>query len=84
LESRYDNLGRGEKLLRLGKVLFMTEAIKAGDLVRLKSGGPKMTVNLVSNAKLGMALVWCEWFNSENESKRGTFALDAVEAAVIA
>lgn len=39
-----------------------TETIKPGDLVRLKSGGPLMTVESVgTRAMTGNEEVWCVW-----------------------
>lgn len=35
--------------------------IKAGDLVRLKSGGPIMAVEQVSEQSTGEMGVWCVW-----------------------
>jgi uncharacterized protein YodC (DUF2158 family) len=40
---------------------------KEGDVVTLKSGGPKMTV-----FKIDSVDVWCEWFDG-NEHKRDYF-----------
>jgi uncharacterized protein YodC (DUF2158 family) len=37
----------------------MAEQWKIGDVVRLKSGGPKMTVKLVGQHES----VWCHWFD---------------------
>lgn len=37
--------------------------IKVGDIVQLKSGGPKMTVSTVSTTMGGTVLhAWCNWF----------------------
>lgn len=38
--------------------------ITAGDVVQLKSGGPKMTVSHVGRAHLGGDVLhaWCDWF----------------------
>ena len=49
-----------------------------GDIVRLKSSGPRMTVSAVSaKAKLGAQTVQCEWFNQADrtyELKSASFA----------
>jgi uncharacterized protein YodC (DUF2158 family) len=49
-----------------------------GDLVRLKSGGPTMTVEQVSTrAMTGEPGVWCVWFEgagSKQTCKRDTFS----------
>lgn len=51
----------------------MAEEIKAGDIVVLKSGGPKMTVAWVEE---GDAL--CEWFDAKNESKTKRFSVEVL------
>lgn len=50
-----------------------------GDVVKVKSGGPKMTVaeEKVINGK---ARVFCEWF-VDNKAEKGTFAAEALEKA---
>jgi uncharacterized protein YodC (DUF2158 family) len=47
---------------------------KTGDIVRLKSGGPKMTV------VQGMAatVIYCSWFEGEKYN-RGAFPPDALD-----
>ncbi len=44
----------------------MADGLKPGDLVRLKSGGPKMTVMKIESGR-----VLCEWFgpNEKHEVK---------------
>ena len=50
---------------------------KPGDLVRLKSGGPLMTVEQVGEKALtGGEAVWCVWFEkvgNKQEAKRDDF-----------
>ena len=42
----------------------MTDQIVAVDVVRLRSGGPQMTVVAVDVAEITEELtVWCEWFD---------------------
>ena len=48
----------------------MSEALKPGDTVQLKSGGPVMTVQ--SEAAEGYLV--CAWFNSSGEHKKEVFA----------
>jgi uncharacterized protein YodC (DUF2158 family) len=50
---------------------------KVGDRVRLKSGGPAMTVTSTDSTQ-----VWCTWFNS-NKSEYSSCVLPkaAIEAA---
>jgi len=39
-----------------------TDTFKPGDVVQLKSGGPKMTVTKVDNNAARKPTVWCVWF----------------------
>lgn len=48
-----------------------------GDIVKLKSGGPKMTVTSVGD-RLGTPSVWCSWFTS-GKSNSEVFPVSAVE-----
>ena len=43
------------------------KVIKPGDVVQLKSGGPKMTVT-----QINQETVWCKWFDGE-DVKTGHF-----------
>lgn len=45
----------------------------AGDIVRLKSGGPTMTIRWVDEGE-----AYCEWF-SKDENKGATFAFHQLE-----
>tara|TARA_B100000315_G_scaffold236682_1_gene252732 strand:- start:3703 stop:3876 length:174 start_codon:yes stop_codon:yes gene_type:complete len=49
----------------------MAEQIKVGDTVRLKSGGPLMTVEHIDETE-GIASVLCSWF-VEDEKKTSLF-----------
>jgi len=51
--------------------------LKIGDVVVLKSGGPKMTVAYIGNS----GKIDCVWFKESNE-KRGTFHVEAVQKYV--
>lgn len=58
------------------------EEFKAGDVVRLKSGGPNMTVEQVGQkAMTGERAVWCVWFVGTKKSN-DTFAPEALELGV--
>ena len=52
---------------------------KAGDVVRLKSGGPKMTVE-VPNTQFGF--VACTWFSDRNKHESANFSAEALEVYV--
>lgn len=41
----------------------MNGQFKVGDVVMLKSGGPKMTVKEVGPDFGGKPRVWCDWFD---------------------
>ena len=57
----------------------MNNKFKAGDVVRLKSGGPDMTVT-TAGTDSGVPTVWCSWFIG-NKQEKGYFPDDAVELA---
>lgn len=41
----------------------MSDEITAGDIVRLKSGGPEMTVAQTGETSMSSAMhAWCDWF----------------------
>jgi uncharacterized protein YodC (DUF2158 family) len=48
---------------------------EVGDVVRLKSGGPLMTIESVGG------LICCTWFTRGGHSKRSHFDLDMLEVA---
>ena len=51
--------------------------IKAGDVVRLKSGGPWMTVSQVDKDTFGTMTAWCHWHDEKKfDAKEGTFPLN--------
>jgi uncharacterized protein YodC (DUF2158 family) len=52
--------------------------IKKGDVVRLKSGGPSMTVENVANDRSGNPTVWVTWFDGP-KSQKATYDPDALE-----
>lgn len=51
----------------------MSETYKQGDLVRLKSGGPLMTVLYTQPLSSGEDSVACTWFDSRKNEKRGYY-----------
>lgn len=52
--------------------------IKAGVVVQLISGSPKMAVTQVADY-YGIMSVWCEWFDEKNKAQQGHFALTSVK-----
>jgi len=47
---------------------------KVGDVVKLKSGGPPMTVSSVESGEgEGGYVVFCIWFNSKGNEKSGHY-----------
>jgi uncharacterized protein YodC (DUF2158 family) len=59
----------------------MADEIKAGDVVRLKSDGPTMTVGNVRPTQQGIMEAWCEWFvgdEKRQEKKGGAFPLTSL------
>jgi uncharacterized protein YodC (DUF2158 family) len=53
--------------------------IQAGDVVRLKSGGPRMTVKKVERAQ-GEDYALCQWF-LDGEMKRSAFSPASLQIA---
>lgn len=54
----------------------MADELKPGDVVRLKSGGPKMTVSKIDGSRL-----WCEWFDDKNKHDGRYFEAHLLEKA---
>ncbi len=57
----------------------MTEQFKAGDMVQLKSGGPRMTIREIEDWD-GGPRAWCQWFQG-TDSKEGVFPLTSLTIA---
>jgi uncharacterized protein YodC (DUF2158 family) len=55
----------------------MAETFNVGDVVRLKSGGPKMTVRHVGADPGGTPILFCEWF-ADNDVRKHEFVADTV------
>lgn len=59
----------------------MTDSMKVGDVVVLRSGGPAMTVTAVDRLVAGGALhAWVSWFDGPTE-KHATFPVLALDLA---
>ena len=56
-----------------------TPKFKIGDIVKLKSGGPDMTVQDDSN--VGETVYWCQWFAGK-KLERGRFAPESLELVI--
>lgn len=52
--------------------------IKPGDVVRLKSGGPAMTVRELANDTSGQLMVFCTWF-VDNKPQHDAFPPHALK-----
>lgn len=63
----------------------MSGDIKVGDVVRLKSGGPRMTVSKVGKQLYDDRLsAWCDWFVQDKapwKKENGVFPLTSLEPA---
>jgi uncharacterized protein YodC (DUF2158 family) len=57
----------------------MADNLKAGNVVKLRSGGPKMTVTAVGE-HFGTATAWCTWFDGTKKVD-GTFPPETLEMA---
>ncbi|NHT77540.1 uncharacterized protein DUF2158 [Rhizobium sp. PP-WC-2G-219] len=59
------------------------DQIKVGDVVVLKSGGPKMTVSTIDRRASGGELhAWCDWFVQDKapwKKESGVFALTSLK-----
>ncbi|WP_417909333.1 YodC family protein [Candidatus Electronema sp. PJ] len=53
-----------------------SEKIEVGQIVRLKSGGPKMTVGIITHSN-GMCI--CQWF-TEGKLEKGDLPLESLES----
>lgn len=55
----------------------MSHGFKVGDVVRLKSGGPKMTITAIDEYRQA----WVSWFNDELKPQAQAFPQEALESA---
>jgi uncharacterized protein YodC (DUF2158 family) len=58
----------------------MQQIFKPGDVVQLKSGGPKMTVTQAEDDVVGTPTVWVAWFDQKGEPKEGAYPETAVQS----
>ena len=54
---------------------------KVGDIVRLRSGGPRMTVEAILPDMPGGPVVACSWFDENNQHHDRSFSPAALERA---
>ncbi|MGA9057478.1 MAG: DUF2158 domain-containing protein [Terriglobia bacterium] len=54
------------------------DEIKTGDVVQLKSGGPRMTVSEVGRSMGGVPTAWCDWFEG-NKALKGSFPISSLK-----
>jgi len=57
----------------------MADEFAVGDVVKLKSGGPAMTVTEVGNDMYDQAKVWCAWFTEKGDEKKGSYPPGSLE-----
>lgn len=55
---------------------------KAGDVVQVVSGGPRITVIDVGKTKLGVLSAWCVWFEGTKQIE-GRFPVVALKHAPV-
>jgi uncharacterized protein YodC (DUF2158 family) len=60
----------------------MTNGIKVGDVVQLKSGGPKMTVTSLGQDG-GVLSAWCSWFDAKHKECSGVFPVTSLTTTAI-
>jgi uncharacterized protein YodC (DUF2158 family) len=53
----------------------MKTHFKKGDTVKLKSGGPKMTIEFITC----FDTIMCVWFDKQEHKQKGTFYEEALE-----
>ena len=56
----------------------MANALKAGDIVVLKSGGPNMTIEWTEEFE-GVVTVSCSWFDTKMQPQNRSFPADALK-----
>jgi uncharacterized protein YodC (DUF2158 family) len=67
------------RLSHLERNWFMSNGIQAGATVKLKSGGPIMTVDKIDTDGLtNLSRAWCQWFVNQ-ELKTGSFPVSSLE-----
>jgi uncharacterized protein YodC (DUF2158 family) len=57
----------------------MADIIEVGDVVCLKSGGPRMAATMVEKDALEVITAWCDWFE-DHEQKQSNFPVTSLES----
>lgn len=57
----------------------MANQFQPGNVVRLKSGGPLMTVEQVGQDAAGRDRVWCKWFDKNSNPQTETFPPETIQ-----
>jgi len=60
----------------------MNGQIQPGDVVQLKSGGPKMTVSEVGPDGAGQIRAWCQWFEG-TKAHADSFPVTSLKLATV-
>jgi uncharacterized protein YodC (DUF2158 family) len=55
------------------------EEFQIGDTVRLKSGGPLMTVDNIGKDSMNRPMIWCSWFDGKQVLQTKTFVPATLE-----
>jgi len=62
------------------RFLFMAnEELKVGDIVQLKSGGPKMTIEVIDNFGDDHDKALCAWFDEKSKREDHIFELTSLQ-----
>ena len=62
--------------------MTMEREFRVGDVIMLKSGGPKMTVKSVGRDWVDTMCVFVTWFGDKNKVKDGAYPIETVELAI--
>lgn len=57
------------------------EKFKVGDTIKLRSGGPLMTITDIGTNDDGSQKIWTAWFDKNDKEATGFYPAAAVEAA---
>lgn len=60
---------------------MQNNALKIGDVVSLKSGGPSMTVQELLEREEAIPLARCKWFDEKKKSFEEEFVIESLKPA---